>query len=93
MGTAKRCHTYRKFGCWASAYKVLVKQRSLVFKSNILSAHFAILLLGLILECLVLMGNLDIISLLVFVLVSLNILVGLRVFARQLIRREANKTR
>ena len=83
---------------WISAYKVLGLQKDRLRFSN-LTSYLPIvrisLFLGSILavESLVLMGTLDITALLAFVLVSLNILVGLRVVVRQLIRRESFKKR
>ena len=47
----------------------------------------------LVLESIVFAGSVDVIMLSVYLLFSLNTLVGLRVLARQLIRKEANKSR
>ena len=47
----------------------------------------------LVVESAVFVGGIDVSMLLVYLLLSFNILVGLRVLARQLIRREANKSR
>ena len=44
-------------------------------------------------ESLVFSGGVDVLTLTIYFLLSFNILVGLRVVARQLIRREANKSR
>ena len=44
-------------------------------------------------ESLVFLGGVDVLTLTIYFLLSFNILVGLRVVARQLIRREANKSR
>ena len=83
---------------WIFAYKALGLHKDRLRYSSIAS-YLPILkislLSGLILtiESVMFTVDLDTIALLVFLLLSLNILVGLRVLARQLIRREANKSR
>lgn len=47
----------------------------------------------LVVESLVFAGGIDILTLLLYLLLSINILLGFRVLARQLIRREANRFR
>jgi FlaA1/EpsC-like NDP-sugar epimerase/ADP-ribose pyrophosphatase YjhB (NUDIX family) len=83
---------------WIFAYKVLGLHKDRLRFSSVAS-YLAIIKIslfsGLILaiESLMFTGGFDIILLLVYLLLSLNILIGLRVLARQLIRREANKRR
>lgn len=83
---------------WIFAYKTLgLHEDRLRFSS--IASYLPILKISLLLglslavECLMLTDGLHIILVLVFLLLSLNILVGLRVIARQLIRREANGVR
>ena len=58
-----------------------------ILKATLLSSSI------LIVESAVLTSNVDIIALLIYLLSSFNVLIGLRVVARQLIRREANRSR
>lgn len=83
---------------WMFAYKTLGLHKDRLRFSSIAS-YLPILKISLVsslilaLESWVFTGSFEIISLLVYLLFSLNLLVGLRVLARQLIRREANKSR
>ena len=83
---------------WVFAYKILGLHKDRLRFSSIASYLPIIKIsvlsgLTLAIESLIFAGGLDIISLLVYLFMSLNMLVGLRVLARQLIRREANKKR
>ena len=83
---------------WLLLYKILGLHKDRLRFSSIAS-YMPILKISLVssltlaIESWVFTGSSDIISLLLHLLLSLNILVGLRVLARQLIRREANKSR
>ena len=83
---------------WIFTYRTLGLHKDRLRFSSIASylpILKASLLSGSILaaEGIVFSGGVDVIMLLVYLLFSFNILVGLRVLARQLIRREANKSR
>ena len=58
-----------------------------IFKASLLSGSI------LVVESAVFAGDVDVLTLTIYSLLSFNILVGLRVLARQFIRREANKSR
>ena len=83
---------------WVLAYIVLGLHKDRLRFSSLKSYLRIIkisLFIGLLLavESFLLMGSLDIVAALFVVLASLNIIVGLRVTARQFIRRDAFKTR
>lgn len=83
---------------WILLYKTLGLHKDRLRFSSIAS-YLPILKISLIsgfilvVESRVFVGGVDIIALLIYFLLSFNILVGFRVLARQLIRREANKFR
>lgn len=83
---------------WCFLYKSLGLHKDRLRFSSIAS-YFPILkaslssILILASESLIFVGVLDFISLLIYFLLSLNLLIGLRIWARQLIRSEANKLR
>ena len=90
-------HAFNAF-IWIFAYKILGLHKDRLRFSSILSylpiIRISVLsVLTLAIESLIFTGSLDIFWLLVYLLLSLNILVGLRVLVRQLIRREGNKAR
>ena len=83
---------------WVLVYRSLGLHKDRLRFSSI-SSYLPILKASLIsgsilgVESLVFSGGLNVLTLTIYFLLSFNILVGLRVIARQLIRREANKSR
>ena len=83
---------------WILVYRSLGLHKDRLRFSSI-SSYLPILNASLIsgsilgVESLVFLGGVDVLTLTIYFLLSFNILVGLRVVARQLIRREANKSR
>ena len=83
---------------WILVYRSLGLHKDRLRFSSILS-YLPILNASLIsgsilgVESLVFLGGVDVLTLTIYFLLSFNILVGLRVVARQLIRREAHKSR